>query len=145
MRTQSSNSGKDPCLLLSLSPCTQTHHHHHCHHDPEGTRKSQAGRHDSTLLLLFSRSVVSDSFATPWTAPRQASLSFTISWSLLKPMSTESVMPTNHLILCRPLLPLPSIFPSIRVFFNESVLHISTLLPMKTAENAEGKTETEEA
>ena len=52
-------------------------------------------------------------FATPWTAARQASLSFTISWSLFKFMCIESVMPSNHIILCRPLL-LPSIFPSIR-------------------------------
>ena len=61
---------------------------------------------------------------TPWTAARQASLTVTISWSLLKLMSIESVMPSNHLILCRPLLPLPSIFPSIRVFSKESVIHI---------------------
>ena len=60
----------------------------------------------------------------PWTAVCQASLSFTISWSLLKFMSFESVMPSNHLILCHPLLLLPSIFPSIRVFCNESALHI---------------------
>ena len=63
-------------------------------------------------------------FATPWTATRQASLSFIISPSLLKLMSIESLMPSNHLILCCPLLLLPSIFPSIRVFSNESVLHI---------------------
>ena len=63
-------------------------------------------------------------FSTPWTAARQASLSFTISWSLLKPMSIESVMPSNHLILCRRLLLLPSIFPSIRVFSNELALCI---------------------
>ena len=63
-------------------------------------------------------------FATPWTAARQASLSFTISQSLLKLMSIESVMSSNHLILCRPLLLLPSIFPSIRVFSNESTLPI---------------------
>ena len=63
-------------------------------------------------------------FATPWTAARQASLSITISWSLLKLMSIESVMPSYHLILCCPLLLLPSIFPSIRDFSNESVLHI---------------------
>ena len=63
-------------------------------------------------------------FATPWTVARQASLSFTVSWSLLKLISIESVMPSNHLILCRPLLFLPSIFPSIRVFSNESVLCI---------------------
>ena len=55
-------------------------------------------------------------FATPWTAACQASLSITNSWSLLKLMSFESVMPSNYLILCRPLLLLPSIFPSIRVF-----------------------------
>ena len=63
-------------------------------------------------------------FATLWTAAHQASLSITISWSLLKLMSIESVMPSNHLILCRPLLLLPSIFPSIRIFSNESALHI---------------------
>ena len=61
-------------------------------------------------------------FATPWTAARQASLSITNSWSLLKLMSFESVMPSNH--LCRPLLLPPSIFPSIRVFSDESVLRI---------------------
>ena len=63
-------------------------------------------------------------FVTPWTAACQASLSFTISWSLLKLMSIETVMPSNHLILCRPLLFPPSIFHSIRVFSNESVLDI---------------------
>ena len=61
---------------------------------------------------------------TPWTAARQASLSITNSWSLLKLTSVESVVPSNHLILCHPLLLLPSIFPSIRVFSNESFLHI---------------------
>ena len=63
-------------------------------------------------------------FATPWIASRQASLSITNSWSLLKLMPMKSVMPSNHLILCRPLFLLPSIFPSIRVFPNESVRHI---------------------
>ena len=63
-------------------------------------------------------------FATPWTAACQASLSITHSQSLLKLMSIELVMPSNHLILCHPILLLPSIFPSIRVFSNESVLHI---------------------
>ena len=62
-------------------------------------------------------------FATPWPGARQASLSITNSWSLLKHMSTL-VMPSNHLIFCRPLLLLPSIFPRFRVFSNESVLHI---------------------
>ena len=64
-------------------------------------------------------------FATPWTSAHQASLSITNSQSSPKPMSIESVMPSNHLILCRPLLLLPSIFSNIRVFFNESVLCIS--------------------
>ena len=66
---------------------------------------------------------MSDFFVTPWTAARQASLSITNSWNLLKLMSIESVMPSNHLILCHPLLLPPSIFPSIRVL-NESVLCI---------------------
>ena len=61
-------------------------------------------------------------FVTPWTGARQASLSITNSWSLLKLMSIESVMPSNHLILCHPLLLLPSIFASTRVFSNVSVL-----------------------
>ena len=63
-------------------------------------------------------------FATPWTAALQASLSFTISWSLLKLMTIESVVPSNHLVLRYPLFILSSIFPSIRVFSGESVLHI---------------------
>ena len=71
----------------------------------------------------FSRSVVSDS-ATPWIAAHQASLSITNSWSSLKLMSIESVMPSSHLILCHPLFLLPPIPPSIRVFSNESTLHI---------------------
>ena len=77
------------------------------------------------LLLQFS-SVLScpQLFAIPWTAAHQASLSITSSWNLLKLMSIESVMPSNHLILCHPRLLPPSNFPSIRVFPNESVLHI---------------------
>ena len=63
-------------------------------------------------------------FVTPRTAARQASLSITNSWSLLKFMSSELVMPSSHFILCRPLLLLPSAFPSIRVFSNESALRI---------------------
>ena len=65
-------------------------------------------------------------FTTPWTAAHQTFLSITNSWSLLKFMSIESVIPSNHLILCRPLLP-PSIFPRIRVFSNKSALHIRWL------------------
>ena len=78
--------------------------------------------------LTISQSVQSFSrvqlFATPWTTARQASLSITNSRSLPKPMSIESVMPSNHLILCWPLLLWPSMFPSIRVFSNESTLHV---------------------
>ena len=75
--------------------------------------------------VQFSHSIVSDSVsATPWTAAHQASLSITNSQSLLKLMSTESVMPSKHLILCHPLLLPPSIFPSIRVFSNYLILHI---------------------
>ena len=76
---------------------------------------------DLASFSLFSRVQL---FATAWTATLQASLSITNSQSLLKPMSTELVMPPNHLILCRPLLLLPSIFTSIRVSSNKSVLHI---------------------
>ena len=63
-------------------------------------------------------------FVTPWTAAHQASLSFSISWSLLKLMSIELMMPSNNLILCLPLLLLPSVLPSIRVFSNELALHV---------------------
>ena len=77
-----------------------------------------------TDSVQFSRSVVSDSLQTTRTAARQASLSISNSWSLLKLMSIESVMPSNHLIFCHPLLLLCSIFPSIRVLSNESALHI---------------------
>ena len=76
------------------------------------------------VLLLFSCSVTSDS-VTPWTTALQASLSVTISQSLLKLMSTESVMLSNHLILCGPLLRLPSILPSNRVFSNESAFRVT--------------------
>ena len=75
------------------------------------------------IVVVWSLSCVR-LFATPWTAAHQSSLSPTISWKSSKFMSIESVMPSNHLILCHPLLLLPSIFPSIRVFFNELALHI---------------------
>ena len=80
-------------------------------------------KYQAIVLLLFSCSVVSD-FATPWTAACQASLSTTNSRGLLKLMSIELVIPSNHLILCGPLLLPPSIFPSIRGFYKESVLHL---------------------
>ena len=89
--------------------------------------KKHMKRYSTPLLIQFN-SVQSLSrlqlFAISWTTAHQASLSITNSRSLLKPMSIESVMPSNHLILCRPLL-LPSIFPSIRVFSNQSALCIS--------------------
>ena len=78
---------------------------------------------DLTFVVVQSLSHI-QLFVTPWTAARQAFWSFTVSLSLLKLMSIESVMPSNHLILCHPLLFLPSIFSSIRVFSNESVLLI---------------------
>ena len=78
----------------------------------------------SCNVVQFSRSVVSNSHATPWTAACQAFLSITNFQNLLKLMSIESVILSNHLILCHPLLLLPSIFPSITVFTNESVLSI---------------------
>ena len=91
-------------------------------------KQAQFLKQDARPLILEFSSVQSLShvqlFVTPWTAARQASLSITNSRSLPKPMSIESVMPSNHLILCRPLFLLPSIFPSIRVFSNESVLHM---------------------
>ena len=82
-----------------------------------------------TCIVLYTIAVVQllsqvRLFVTPWTAAHQASLSFTISSSLLRLMSIESVMPSNHLILCCPLPLLPSIFCSIRVFSNESAHHI---------------------
>ena len=76
------------------------------------------------LVQLSSVTHRAQLLVTPWTAAHQASLSITSSRSLLKLMSIESVMPSNHLILCCPLLLPPSIFPSIRVFSNESVIHI---------------------
>ena len=99
-------------------------------------------------ILVFSSVQLSSvtqscpTLCTPWTAARQASLSITSSWSSPKPMSIESVMLSNHLILCRSLLLLPSILPSIRVFSNESALRIrwpkywvsasTSVLPMNT-------------
>ena len=76
------------------------------------------------FLLLFQSLCLVQLFATPWSAACQASLSLTISRSLLKLMSIESVMPSNYLILCCPLLLLLSMFPNIRVFFNELTLPI---------------------
>ena len=84
------------------------------------TKKPTPGHIPSSVQLLSHVHL----FATPWTAAHQASLSITSSQSSPKLMSIESMMPSNHLILCRPLLLLPSIFPSIRVFSNESALRI---------------------
>ena len=100
--------------------------------NPKGGFLRDSGRPSWSRVCLASKVLFSSVqllshvqlFVAPWTAACQASLSITNSQSLLKFMSTELVMPSNHLILCRPLLLLPSIFPSIRVFSNESVLCI---------------------
>ena len=85
--------------------------------------KTHQPSRESFRSVQFSRSVMSNS-ATPWTAARQASLSITNSQSMLKLMSIQSVIPSNNLILCHPILLTPSIFLSIRVFSNESVINI---------------------
>ena len=88
--------------------------------------QSLVGEQDPPSLVVVQSLSCVQLFATPWTAAHQASLSFTIK-SLFKFMSIESMIPSNHLILCHPLLLLPSIFPSIRVFSNESNLCIRWL------------------
>ena len=90
------------------------------------TDKFTGAQHFTVYLTPFSpvQPLSRVRLCTPWTAAHQASLSITNSQSLLKLMPIESVMPSNHLILCRPLLLLPSVFPSIRVFSSESVFHI---------------------
>ena len=137
------------CFPPSPSSCSQVSAEHNCLLSEEGiarTAQSWCARvgkaadpafpnacHSSAdsvsaLLLAHLSSIQSSSHAqlsvTPWTSACQASLFITNSWSLLKLMSIESVMPSNHLILCHPCLLLPSTFPSIRVFSNESVLCI---------------------
>ena len=94
-----------------------------CSKYKHNTTNKNRGRRICMKNQSVQSSVVSD-FATPWTAVLQASLSIINSQSLLKLMSIESMMPSNHLILCHPLLLPPSIFPSIRVFSNESALCI---------------------
>ena len=96
---------------------------------PQGPEWNASAFHQSPAVLFTKfNSVQSLScvqlFVTPWTAAHQVSLFFTNSQSLLKLMSIKSVMQSNHLILCNPLLLLPSMFPSIRVFSSESVLHV---------------------
>ena len=115
-----------PCLLSVPHPVQRGHHACSGPRDgiePKSGRLEGANGHFFSFFSVQSLSRV-QLFVTPGTAACQASLSFTNSWSLLKLMSIESVMPSNHLILCCPLLLLPSIFPSISVFSNESVLHI---------------------
>ena len=95
---------------------------------PRGTHlEGKLTKSHPSPILLVAVQLLSDVrvFVTPWTAARQASLSITNSRSSLTLMSIYSVMPSNHLILCHSLLLLPSVFPSIRVFSNESVVHIS--------------------
>ena len=97
--------------------------HNNCHHRKKLTTSSDKAGKRAVSVSVQSLSCVR-LFVTPWTAAHQASLSITNSQSPPKPMSIESVMPSIHLILCPPLLLLPSIFPSIRVFSNESALSI---------------------
>ena len=102
--------GSDKCI----EPCNLYHNHgeYLCH--PPNFPPASVFQSLSCVWL----------FAIPWIAAHQASLSITNSWSLLKLMSIESVMPSNHLVFCRPLLLLPSVFPRFRVFSNESAFHI---------------------
>ena len=126
---QRSLAGCSPCVheQLDTTEWLNTHTHAHTHSqvqlkplEPSLTQAvPQSGR-----SVQFSCSVVSGFFTTPWTTAHQASRSITNSQSLLKLLSIESVMPSNHLTLCHPLLLLPSIFPSIRVFSNKSALRI---------------------
>ena len=118
-------------LLFVKQKWRHRHRDQTCRHQQwsgvEGIIKWEIGIYLYTLPILQISSVQSFSvqlFVTPWTTAHQASLSITNSWSFFKLMSTESVMPSNHLSLCHPLLLLPSIFLNIRVFSNESVLHI---------------------
>ena len=90
----------------------------------DGKKWEYPRNRENYCFLLFNLGSYVWLFATPWTVAHQASLSFTISWSLLILMSIKTVMPSNHLILCSPLLLLHSIFPSIRVFSSESALCI---------------------
>ena len=93
---------------------------------PEGTQEDNNSCHIAAIRQFSSVQLLShvQLFATPWTAAPQVSLSITNSWRLLKLTSIELVMPSNHLILCCPLLLPPSIFPSIKNFLNESAFHI---------------------
>ena len=104
-----------PCPSGPLSPCPS--------HSFSQEEASSCFVPLSTCCCCFQLLSYIRLFATPWAAARQASLSFTVSQSLLKLMSIRSMMPSNPLILCCPLLLLPSIFPSIKVFSNELALH----------------------
>ena len=110
-----------PCLLLTSKPHSWRRESSYAIAGNVNWYSHYREQHQSSSVQSLSGVRL---FATPWTAARQASLSITNSWSLLKLMLIESAMPSNHLTLCCPLLFPPSIFPSIRVFSNESALHI---------------------
>ena len=116
----------DPLGALASSPAKFKKQYTSCLTSWGGTNAHPPTYHAISSVQLLSRV---QHFATPWTTARQASLFITNSWSSLKLMSIESVMPSNHLTLClsNHLLLLPSIFPNIRVFSNESALHIRWL------------------
>ena len=103
-------------ILITLTSCSGSPLCHYCFLSLTTDRQSV----DTFVVVVQS----CPTLCNPWTEAHQASLSFTISQSLLKLLSIELVVPSNHLILCRPLLFLPSVFPSIRVFSNESAIHI---------------------
>ena len=114
-----------PKILNTFYPVIHTHTHTHLLNPSFALFFLLVICHDFTFLISSVQSLSRvQLFVTPWTAAHQVSLSITNSQSLLNLMSIESVMPSNHLILCCPLLLLPSVFPSIRVFSNESVLLI---------------------
>ena len=113
-------------MLFSNNPRDDSTHGHHQIVNTEIRLIMFFVAEDGEALSVQFGSVAQScpTLATPWTAACQASLSFIVSQSLLKLMSIESVIPSNHLVLCCPLLLLPSIFPSIRVFSKETALHI---------------------
>ena len=119
--TAAQNGGDDARTPCSF-PFTTPHHSVDSQRERKALCPLQKGHIQSVQSVQLLSCV--RLFATPWTAAHQASLSITNSWSLLKLMSIESMMPSNHLILCRLLLVAPSLFPSIRVFSNESVLRV---------------------
>ena len=112
-------------VLLGLYLCPVPPQHPTSHPIPWYSKADPRPQVSSSVDIVVQSLGPVQLFLTPWSTARQASLSFTISWSLLKLMSTKLVMPSNHLILCHPLLLLPSVFSSVRVFSNELAVRTS--------------------